>query len=576
MTVVVTPLDHFQIIRSLSFAKAKDIVENLGRDPADQRNLGGYWDVECRAKGYCDTRLTHLWMPLLIAAYLDPDSDLYNSDAVLDGLRLWVGFMQRRQYADGSIGMWGGGIGSAPEAAFTVPGLCASYRRLAASSVSGRDELMTAIAAYIKGVKRIIHNSFPFTSNHRWTAFIGPLAIAHHLFPEPGDREIIENYLADGIDMDSDGLYVEERSPNYNMVANWGLLYLVDSWGRTDFLALIARNLDLVLEMRQPNGEAETLFSHRQDRGRAHASGADYWIFKRMAVEQGDGRYASMADTLMLEMSQSGRLSHSFIPLTWLMDEPRFRDEDLPRAKLPSRCERQFQTAPLYRWRHDDVAMTVAADPGEHFWDITQGSWGGHQRSDAFMSLHAGQAIIDVIRIRWACGTGGFRPEKIEYDSDGSIVLIYRDPGWDHVAHFRPKEQWGPRHYSVDLEARVRIRRISSEFHLDIHLSGWPDIPISIQFLLRENATLVQGLQSIPLEYGGQTMSTGESCRLIGPDGSAWMIEGLPASAHAIPLAEQRIIAGQAEVRCHRLLVSAFTPFSGHYVLRPQVVESSI
>src|SRR5690606_38935122 len=83
--------------------------------------------------------------------------------------------------------------------------------------------------------------------------------------------------------------YYEERSPVYNEVANYGLLYLAEYWGRTDFYELIARNLHFTIAMRQPDGEAEPVFSHRRDRGRADWRWGDYLIFRRLAGEWGGG-----------------------------------------------------------------------------------------------------------------------------------------------------------------------------------------------------------------------------------------------------------------------------------------------
>jgi hypothetical protein len=122
-----------------------------------------------------------------------------------------------------------------------------------------------------------------------------------------------------------------------------------------------------------------------------------------------------------------------------LFDNPCIANENIPHQPLPDRAEIRFKQAPLYRYRNKSVAVTVAGDPG----GITQGTWDGKQRADAFMSLHHGTAILDAIKIHWGSGTGAFKPEKIEYAANDELLLNYADPSWDLLAYFRPEEKWG-------------------------------------------------------------------------------------------------------------------------------------
>ncbi|MDA3959692.1 MAG: hypothetical protein PF961_02795 [Planctomycetota bacterium] len=561
-TGTATIIDDLAAVQDLTRARARYLLDCMVTDPSDNINLGGFWEHEAQQQGYADTRLSLFWMPTVFAAWLDPQAgDLYHSETALAKIRLWLDFLRRRQRADGSIDMWGGGLAAAPEAAFAVPGLCASYQRIVASSAPGRDEICAGLEHYIRRVKDVIHTTFPFTSNHRWTAYIGPLAAAHQLFPEDRDAALIEDYLSDGIDIDSDGLYYEERSPNYNNVANWGLFEIADNWNRPDLLDLVERNLNLILAMRQPCGEAETIYSHRQDRGARGARGMEYWLFKRMAVDRNDGRFATAAD-MCLRAMQQGDLLHSFVPLQFCLDDQRYRNDSVVREPLPEQSEIRFAEAPLYRWRDGQVAMTAVADPGGHWWDITQGDWGGLQRSDAVMSYHVGGAIIDAIKMHWKGGTGGFRPEAIRYDNDGTLVLVYADPGWNHVAHFRPKDKWGPRHHPHNMAGSLRIKRDNAgAVTLDYSVTGWDMVPVSVELLIRENCQLgAVDAAPEPCTRRGRSVATGASYRVVGPDGSAIRIEGLPTSQHRMQLGEDRAITGVAEQRCHRLVFAGFSP----------------
>ena len=277
-----------------------------------------------------------------------------------------------------------------------------------------------------------------------------------------------------------------------------------------------------------------------------------------MAVETGNGVFATVADELLPRADV-----FCPCPVRYLFDDPRLAGENIPREPVPDRAEIRFSPSPIYRYRNRQVATTVVADPGGHFFDVTQGTWGGKQRADAFMDLHCGRAIVDAMKIRWGTGVGGFRPEDIVYSDDGCMKLTSRDPGRAHVAHFRPREKWGPRHVAGLQEAEVNIcRQPCAGFRLRIEVGGWENMLINLHFLLRsDNRLQLPDGQELALAEGGQTFTpaAGEYT-LIGPDGSRIIIRSLPRSEHRHYIGEGRNITGQAEGKAHRLILGLFTP----------------
>ena len=570
--------EDLKFIHRHTVAFVEKLLGQFCADPTD-RNHGGFVDP---VKRYADSRESIYHAQLLFAAYLYPEFTQYHqSPELLATLRAHLGFMQRRQRDDGSVMLHAFGVGTGSEVGFTLPGVCETYRRVRASTVPGRVEILPVFETYIRRGAACVRTLPAHTSNHRWAAFAGPLAVVNSLFPDPANVTVIEDYLSDGIDLDADGLYHEERSPVYNEVANYGLLYLADYWGRKDLLELVARNLRFTIAMRQPNGEAETLFSHRQDRGRAEWRWGDYFQFRRLAVELNDPIFAQAADELRRQHDGTGELAAYTplglgVPIRYYYDDPRFSGPDTAaRRPLPEDFELRFATTPLWRWRHGPATATLSADKGGHFWDVTQGTWGGLQRADMFMSLQAGLAAIDGMKLRWGTGTGGFRPDKIDYLADGSLRLSYIDPGWDHVAHYRPRAKWGPRRIQVDQSGEVIIRpTVDGRFGFHVRIGGWADMPVHVQFLLRETGTLIlPDGEKEKLRPGGQTFSpVAGSYTLLGPDGSLMAFDRLPASEHRMPLGDQRTITGLAEQRCHRLILGLFTPVDISFTLALQPV----
>jgi len=300
------------------------------------------------------------------------------------------------------------------------------------------------------------------------------------------------------------------------------------------------------------------MFSHRQDRGEAGRPSGSYYFFKRMAVELGRGDFATAADLELrrLVAAPTDWALCGFIPLRYLFDDPRLQAEEIPRTPISETMALRCEGAPIRRWREGQRAMTLVADAGGHFWDATYGGWGVPNRSDLFLDFHAGAAVIDGIKLRWGNGSGGFRPEAIEDLPDGSLRLSYVDPGAEHFSHYRPKAKQERRRIEADQRAEVIVTRTPGGVRLKVKIDGWPDQPVNIQLLLRETGTLCGD----SLLRAGRTFTDGGAYELAGPDGSRIAITGLPASGHTIGFGDDRVIAGAAERRCHRLIAGLFTP----------------
>jgi len=558
--------EHLPAIVAHTRAKVERLLAAQCRDPSSRNDGGFLWDDT----GYADSRNSIIDGMTLLAAYVSPEvPEHYGSADLLVRIRALLGFMGRRQRPNGTVMLGASAAPSCAEVGFTLPGVCAVYERLRDADLPGRDDLLAGLGAYVQRGAAACRTLRPHTANHRWTACAGPLACVDDLFPDPANGVRIDEFLADGLDLDTDGLWFEERSPNYNQVANWGMLYLADHRGLRSCLDAAYANYRTILRFIQPNGEADTTFSHRQDRGAAQRPWGDYWLARRLAVEYQDGELATAADLLLARLTPEVL---EFIPLLLLATEPRLRCEEIPRRPLPLRTELRCTSQQIWRWRDDQVAATVIADRGGHFWDVTYGRWGAPQRSNTVMSLHHGQAIIDGIKLTWGAGSGGFRPERITYDDDGTTRLTYRDHGQDHVAHYRPRESWEWTTLPYDQSAELRITRLANGgFRLDWVVEGEAEVPINLQFLLRENCQLQSGSGCrTALTSGGRTFSAGEDQVLHGPDDNRWRMRGLPASTHRIFTGDGSHIGGQAEQRCHRLVVGGFTPFTCSIELVPE------
>ena len=239
----------------------KSILPTQLLDGSDQD--GGFEEGNT---GWCDGREAAYIFARLGGALSWIISGDINADAaqVRQAMQRAIRFVVKRQRSDGQLDL---GAGYSPnEAGFVIPGIVEAYLRLKEIDPKFAESLRADVEKYVHRAAEAVVAGSAFTANHRWTAASAPLAAAYKLFPDPRYLQKIESYLIDGIDCDQAGLWYEERSPNYNVVANAGIIYLADNLKRPELMDHVVRNFNFTLHTLQPNGEIDTSFSHRQDR----------------------------------------------------------------------------------------------------------------------------------------------------------------------------------------------------------------------------------------------------------------------------------------------------------------------
>ena len=104
------------------------------------------------------------------------------------------------------------------------------------------------------------------TPNHRWV-IASALVQAHALFPDLDVAATVDAYLAEGIDVDAEGLFIERSIGVYDAVNDRSWLLIAERRECPEALDAVARNLDLDLHFLHADGTAETGLSRRQDYG---------------------------------------------------------------------------------------------------------------------------------------------------------------------------------------------------------------------------------------------------------------------------------------------------------------------
>ncbi|MBN2394488.1 MAG: hypothetical protein JXR84_27390, partial [Anaerolineae bacterium] len=177
-------------------------------------------------------------------------------------------FMLRAQRPSGNIDLLSVNYDSAPDTGFVVQQLCAviEVARLRGAAGSAWETLLAKLEQFVRrAVAGMLTGGF-HTPNHRWV-IASALVQAHALFPDLDVAATVDAYLAECIDVDAEGLFIERSIGVYDAVNDRSWLLIAERRDCPAALDAVARNLDLDLRFLHADGTAETGLSRRQDYG---------------------------------------------------------------------------------------------------------------------------------------------------------------------------------------------------------------------------------------------------------------------------------------------------------------------
>ena len=266
-------------------------------DPASPR-LGGVPD-EYRmfsagsAGGFIETAA---------AAWIAPQSKHHAAPELLERIRHAAQFLERSQSAEGNIDLLSTNFNSPPDTGFVVHNVATAA---AIAKLYGAEEILRALRPFLVKAAGGMSVGGIHTPNHRWVVS-SALAQVNHLFPDPAYTRRIAQWLAEGIDIDEDGQFIERSTITYNTVTDRAFTVLAAKLQRPELLDPVRRNLRAMLYLLHPDGEVVTEVSRRQDQF-VRGTMAGYWFpLNYVAVHDGDRQFAGLARRLAPE---SARLS---------------------------------------------------------------------------------------------------------------------------------------------------------------------------------------------------------------------------------------------------------------------------
>ncbi|GAA2420148.1 hypothetical protein [Streptomyces coeruleofuscus] len=348
----------------------------------------------------------------LVAAYRSPDSALHGSGQAVAAAMTHLGALRTAQT---TTGLFAGGdnVQSPPDSAFTVNDVCDAHVLAAGAGPELRD--VTAALAEIAGAAcESLLTGGVHTPNHRWE-LCAALARLHRSFPDDRLLDRVEEWLAEGVDIDAEGLY-SERSANYAAhVTNPSLLLLADVLGRADLLDAVERNLATTLDLIRPDGTVETVHSRRQDQHHPFPLAPYLPHYRLLAVRTGRGDFSRAAG-----QAAAGGIDDPGLLAETLLTPDLCRVLPAPAAQALPR-DRYITTAGLAA-RASATAHTVVyggSDVPEH-----RRIRSGLACNPTFLRLFAGDAVLDAVRLsRGFFDLGPFRAADMRQLADSRYRL---------------------------------------------------------------------------------------------------------------------------------------------------------
>ncbi|WNZ06864.1 hypothetical protein [Streptomyces sp. 11x1] len=348
----------------------------------------------------------------LVAAYRSPESALHGSERAVAAALTHLRALRSVQTASGLFA-GGDNVQSPPDSAFTVNDVCDAHV-LAAGAGPELADVTAALAEIADAATGALLTGGVHTPNHRWE-LSAALARLHRSFPDDRLLARAEEWLAEGVDIDADGLYSERSAVYASIVTNPALLLLAEVLGRTDLVDVVERNLTATLDLIRPDGTVETVHSRRQDQRLSFALWPYLPHYRLLAIRSGRGDFARAARLAAADgIHDPDLLAQTLLTPDLCRALPAPDPETLPRHRYLATARLAAHASP--------TAHTVVyggSDVPEH-----RRVRSGLACNPTFLRLFAGDAVLDAVRLsRGFFDLGPFRAADMRQLTDGRYEL---------------------------------------------------------------------------------------------------------------------------------------------------------
>ena len=439
----------------------------------------------------------------LAASFVHPRSAFHRSAVLLERIRIAAGFLERAQSPQGNIDLLTTNFNSPPDTGFVVHNVATAA---AIGRLHGAEDIVTVLRPFLVRAGAGMAEGGVHTPNHRWV-ICSALAQINELFPDARYVRRIDEWLAEGIDIDRDGQFTERSTLTYNVVTDRALLVMAAKLKRPELLEPVRQNLRSLLYLLHADGEVVTEISRRQDQFTRGGTNGYWFPLTYLAVADKNAEFATLA-----QRSEGGAR------LSTLLEYPQLSQPLPAGAPLPTDFERSFPEVGIARIRRGPLSATLVL--------------GGSSR---ILSFRHGDAVVEGVRFATAFfGKGQFVPDAAEKrDSAYVFRQALEAPYYQPLSQKVTPETWGPtraqrRQSEVcRLEQSAEVTERPNGFAVRIRAEGTAGVPLAVEICFREGGRLegCRALRATPGSYvlpaGTATYRAGANQIRFGPGGAA-------------------------------------------------------
>ncbi len=452
-----------------------------------KKDFGGFYN----SHQVINEHSTVAFVKMGISSLVSEESVFYNDAELINQLNEAILWLLKVQNPDGSINLYSTNFNSPPDTGFFVKWLGPLCQILRDDEKFAQLEFTGNLEQFMLRAGHALITGGIHTPNHRWVVSAA-LAWLYMLWPEEKYKIRAEQWLAEGIDIDSDGQYHEKSSHVYTPLTNRTLITIARGFDKPELLDHVRKNLEMSMYYVHPNGEVITEVSGRQDRATIGTMEGYYFPYRYMALKDNNEQFAAMCR--LIEDTAFDKIFSSSLH-NILEDQSLWKK--LPKAStIPTNYERHFKDSGLVHIRRGNYdACIIAANP-------------------AFFTFHKGNTVLQGVRFASAFfGKGQFTSNEL-IQEDGAWKLIQELEGpyyqplpdelvsgnndWDRIPRSRREKSEIQR-----LKSTVDIREVENGFELEVKIEGTDRVPVTLELIFRPGGAFdgVEKLEEEPYAW---------------------------------------------------------------------------
>jgi hypothetical protein len=433
----------------------------------------------------------------LATAYLQPASKYHRDAELVQRMRLAADLLSREITPDGNLDNPITNFNSPPDTGFAVRAMCTGA---VLAQRQGDRDLLAIMEPFLRKAGASLTRGGIHTPNHRWVV-CAALAQLNELFAEPGYLRRIDQWLAEGIDIDADGMYDERSTVQYNPIVDSALVVMAAKLKRPELLDYVRRNLESMMYLLHPGYEVVTEISRRQDLNQRGNMGGYWFPLHYMAIHDSNGSY----------MTLSRHFEPTHAPLSAFMEYPELNAAGPKLEPVPDQYEKQFKGLDLVRIRRGATSASI----------FTKGN-------SRIFTLRRGDAVINAVRFASAFfGKAQFVPDQEPAKRNGGYYLTqsleapYYQPFTParkiQAGEWTPTQKLRPRTEVCKFQQSATITETKSGFRVRVQADGTKNVPVTVEINFREGGKL-EGVVPMHKIDDGWALPSGTGTYRMGTD----------------------------------------------------------